>query len=148
VVHDRTLQYASVFGNDVHFAPELGVTVNIDSDASHGTVDLAPDGTFTYMPEAGFVGTDTFTYTVNNGVYTSKPADVAIDVTNDPPYVADYLNAPWQNTVSGADGDGDPISYVLVEGPDAGTGDFSLNEDTGEYVFEPGADFKGYARFI
>lgn len=35
---------------------------------SHGTVAVNADGTFTYQPESGFQGTDTFTYTVTDAV--------------------------------------------------------------------------------
>ncbi|MGI8330097.1 esterase-like activity of phytase family protein [Actinomadura scrupuli] len=33
------------------------------SDPANGTVTVAPDGSFTYVPQAGFTGDDTFTYT-------------------------------------------------------------------------------------
>jgi len=34
----------------------------------HGTLTLTPDGSFTYTPAAGYVGSDTFTYTVSDAV--------------------------------------------------------------------------------
>ena len=36
----------------------------------------------TYKPDAGFVGTDTFTYTVSDGVTTSEAAAVSITVVS------------------------------------------------------------------
>ena len=37
---------------------------------ANGTVTINPDGSITYMPNPGFVGTDTFTYTVTSGGVT------------------------------------------------------------------------------
>jgi hypothetical protein len=38
------------------------------TDPSHGSLVLNPDGSFNYVPQAGFTGADTFTYTITNGV--------------------------------------------------------------------------------
>ncbi|MBN2270318.1 MAG: tandem-95 repeat protein, partial [Sedimentisphaerales bacterium] len=48
--------------------------------ANGGTVTLNGDGTFTYTPPAGFSGTDTFLYYVNDGYGNSRPVEVIIDV--------------------------------------------------------------------
>jgi VCBS repeat-containing protein len=45
-----------------------------------GTVTLNADGSFTYTPPAGFVGTDTFTYQATDGALSSAPATVTISV--------------------------------------------------------------------
>lgn len=51
---------------------------------SDGTLvmDSSGDGGFQYTPDAGFVGTDTFTYTASDGTYTSSEATVTIDVVD------------------------------------------------------------------
>jgi hypothetical protein len=36
--------------------------------AAHGTVQMEPDGSFTYRPDPGFTGTDRFTYTATDAV--------------------------------------------------------------------------------
>ncbi len=67
-----------------------------DGDAIHaslatgpasGTVSLNADGSFTYTPNLGFNGTDSFTYIANDGALDSAPATVAITVNpvNDAP---------------------------------------------------------------
>lgn len=38
------------------------------TDPAHGSLTLKPDGAFEYVPQAGFAGTDSFTYTVSNAV--------------------------------------------------------------------------------
>ena len=42
---------------------------------------LAPDGGFTYTPDANFNGTDSFTYTASDGTAASNVATVTITVT-------------------------------------------------------------------
>ena len=44
------------------------LTVVNHSNPAHGTLNLSADGSFTYTAQPSFVGTDTFTYTVSNGV--------------------------------------------------------------------------------
>ena len=46
----------------------------------HGSLTLNGDGSLTYQPEAGFVGTDSFTYKVSDGKTESNVATVVIDV--------------------------------------------------------------------
>jgi len=57
----------------------LGIT-NL-TDPSWGTAFLNPDGTVTYTPYEGYVGTDSFTYTVTDGMVDSNVATVEITVT-------------------------------------------------------------------
>jgi VCBS repeat-containing protein len=49
---------------------------------SGGTVSMNPDGTFNYLPPVGFVGTDSFHYSVSDGSATSAAATVAIAMTD------------------------------------------------------------------
>ena len=57
------------------------------SGPSHGTLDLQPDGSFTYTPEPNWHGTDTFQYRAFDGDDYSEPATVTIVVAsvNDAP---------------------------------------------------------------
>ncbi|MBY5161740.1 Ig-like domain-containing protein [Salsipaludibacter albus] len=54
-----------------------------------GTAVVNADQTVTYTPDAGFAGTDSFTYRVSDGLDTSAPATVTVTVTAnwDPPVV-------------------------------------------------------------
>jgi len=56
-------------------------------DARHGLINLNPDGSFTYDPDPGFYGKDTFTYHVVDGAYVSNEATVTINVPS--PYHID-----------------------------------------------------------
>jgi VCBS repeat-containing protein/YD repeat-containing protein len=62
------------------------------SDPAHGTLTLNADGSFTYTPEAGYTGSDSFTYKANNGAKDSNTATVTINVVkgNWPLYLKPY----------------------------------------------------------
>ena len=60
--------------------------VNQNGGAAHGGVTMNPDGSFTYTPATGFVGTDQFTYQVTDPNVTSQ-AMVAVTVNHQSPVV-------------------------------------------------------------
>lgn len=58
-----------------------GGTWTFPSDPDYGTLRLGADGSFTYTPEAGFTGTDTFTYLAQDARgRSSSPATVTVTV--------------------------------------------------------------------
>ncbi len=61
--------------------------------AQHGTVVANSDGTATYTPVAGYLGSDAFTYTVSDGHGNTAVGNVAVTVTPIPPPVAGNGNA-------------------------------------------------------
>jgi len=89
--------YSTTAGTPLIVEAENGVLIN-DTDAdgdslvvetvgnpSNGTVQLNEDGSFTYTPNAGFVGTDSFTYQASDGTDTSEVTTVSITVESDAP---------------------------------------------------------------
>ena len=56
------------------------LTAVLDTDVSDGTLTLNADGSFTYVPDTGFVGTDSFTYHANDGTADSNIVTVTIEV--------------------------------------------------------------------
>ena len=57
-------------------------TAELTATATAGTVVVFPDGSFTYTPGAGFVGTDSFSYTLTDNLgYVSAPAPVTLMVS-------------------------------------------------------------------
>ena len=127
--HDRlaTVAAPGVLANDVTV---LSTTAILDSGTTHGTLNLAADGGYTYSPAAGFVGTDQFTYH-DFGVISSNSALVTITVTNAAPVAApdNYsANAGVTKSISppgvlnnDSDADGDSLSAELSSGPTHGT---------------------------
>ncbi len=67
------------------------LTAVLDRGPSHGTLNLAANGSFTYTPNANFHGTDSFAYHANDGSANSNIATVAIRVlsANDSATTAD-----------------------------------------------------------
>ena len=57
-----------VLANDCGEEP----TIVANTEPSHGSLELEPDGGLTYTPEAGFAGADSFTYTVADAVHAYK----------------------------------------------------------------------------
>ena len=57
------------------------LTVVSHSDPSHGTLALNSDGSFSYVPELTFAGTDSFTYVITDGDGGLSTATVSIVVT-------------------------------------------------------------------
>jgi len=51
------------------------------SDPANGSLVLNANGAFSYIPASGFAGTDSFTYTANDGTVNSSPATVTISVS-------------------------------------------------------------------
>jgi len=68
VVHGQTLiaPLPGVLSND-GFAGGPALTVSLVSDVSHGSLTLNSDGSFQYVPAAGFAGDDAFTYQATDG---------------------------------------------------------------------------------
>ncbi|EAZ91245.1 VCBS [Crocosphaera chwakensis CCY0110] len=65
-------------------------TIQIQTPAENGTVNIAENGTFIYTPKAGFVGTDTFTYILTDGNGTQTiPSTITVTVNNALPEIAD-----------------------------------------------------------
>ena len=59
-----------------------GCTFTIVSGPSHGTVELAEDGTFTYTPTTGYQGTDTFSYKVcQSAPYAGNCSTATVTIT-------------------------------------------------------------------
>lgn len=88
----------------------------------HGTLSpISGTGNVTYTPSGSYVGTDSFSFKVNDGFsLDSNVATVSIDVTDTAPVstsqsVSTHLNAPVNITLAGSDADSDALSYVVTQ---------------------------------
>ena len=69
------------------------LTVVLVNSVTHGSLSLNANGSFSYVPNTNYNGSDSFTYAVNDGTVTGNNATVTINITpvNDPPIaVNDY----------------------------------------------------------
>lgn len=76
---DLTILAPGILANDYDVEGDV-LTVILLTNVSKGTLTLNPDGSFTYKPELGFSGIDTFTYIANDGAADSNIATVTIEV--------------------------------------------------------------------
>ena len=67
---------AGLLANDLATAGTL-IAENFSSPA-HGTLNLVTDGSFTYTPDAGFIGNDTFSYTISDGMASAGATDTLV----------------------------------------------------------------------
>ncbi len=147
---------AGVLANDTDIDTALSaLTASLVSTVTHGTLTLNADGSFTYTPNTGFTGTDSFTYRVNDGSLNSGVATVSIAVTatvNTPPIASNDAftgneDTIISNNVLANDSDPDnhtPLSAALVAAPSSGS--LSLNPN-GTFTYTPTADFNGTDTF-
>ncbi|SDE08230.1 Ig-like domain-containing protein [Niabella drilacis] len=131
----------------------------------HGTVQVNPDGTITYKPDPGFVGTDIFTYTTceqpNGSPCGTAYVEVKVTPRAIPPDAPDgnivaaddYTQIKGGKTVTGnvKTNDSDPLdpsgnSLTVTTQNSNAYGSFSLASD-GTFTFSPAVDFSGTAVF-
>ncbi|GGG05039.1 hypothetical protein GCM10010924_37030 [Rhizobium wenxiniae] len=127
------------------------VTYGLGSQASHGTVTINPDGTYSYRPVAGYRGSDSFTYTVSDGQATSTyMVTISVGATNRPPVGSDANVTAFEDTPLNSrlpvatDADGDILTYGL--GAPAVHGTVTVNAD-GSYTYIPALNFNGTDTF-
>jgi beta-glucanase (GH16 family) len=88
--HSLTVNAANgVLANDLdENALTLSAVLAKNGGPSHGTLALSANGSFVYTPNAGFAGTDTFTYIASDSLSQSAATTVSIDVAAHPPAVS------------------------------------------------------------
>jgi uncharacterized protein YhjY with autotransporter beta-barrel domain len=125
-----------VLANDVS-GDGSPLTINSASQPANGSVIFPAGASVTYTPNAGFVGQDTFTYTVTNDL-GSDTATVTVDVAappNQPPQALDdeIITLSYQPVVLNAllndsDPDGDPLTIIAIpQPPQSGTAAISAD---------------------
>ena len=150
VVHDRKLHVdrPGVLANDID-ADGDHLEARLVKGTAHGHLDLNHDGSFTYEPDHGYTGPDSFTYQAHDGTIGVATV-VTFTVTN----VAPLGHNDHFTTKEGVkiqvdrpgvlknddDADGDHLRAKLVSGPDHGKLDL---HDEGEFSYEPAQGFSG-----
>ena len=129
------------------------LTAHSLSGPSNGIVNLNPDGSLTYTPNANFNGVDSFTYRASDGLTYSGAATVSITVNpvNDDPVAQNYSNIMFFNQTltanlqsSVSDVDMDAFTLALVSGPAHGS---IVLQRNGSFVYTPQNDFQGTDTF-
>ncbi|MCQ4166746.1 Ig-like domain-containing protein [Tahibacter harae] len=158
-VADRTLVVPAAQGllandRDVD-SPLLEATVI--TPPQHGRVQSALDGSFSYLPDAGYLGSDEFRYQLDDGAGGLASAVVTIDVRrpNQPPTA---LNDSYSVAGGGVlqvaaaqgllrndrDPDGEALRAELALAPGHGSVDVAAD---GSFRYQPAAGFRGSDSF-
>jgi len=150
--HDRPtfIPAPGVLKNDLDL---LGSTTAIlTANPTHGTVDLNSDGSFTYEPDAGYLGTDVFRYKPSGllGLGTT----VTITITNTAPTAANDSYAATTGVeiqipapgILANDGDADGDSLTAVNVDESGNGSLNVSSNGG-FTFTSGGSFTGVRTF-
>jgi VCBS repeat-containing protein len=119
---------------------------------SHGDVVLNSDGSFSYSPDQGYVGADSFTYQAYDGANYSNTATVTIDISNVAPVTFDLALATKPNEsltgidliANAGDTDGDEIDITIVAGPSHGQ---VTQNQNGAWTYTPDTNWSGTDTF-
>ena len=147
----------AVLGNDFDLDGDT-LQVTGFSQASNGTVVETASGVFSYTPNSGFFGSDSFTYTISDGNGGTDTGTVSVTVNgpsnSSPVAVADSYAVDEDNVLTvgvaagvlanDSDVDGDPLTVSLLTGP--ANGSLTLNAD-GSFDYTPDANFNGADSF-
>ncbi|WDD99758.1 Ig-like domain-containing protein [Thalassomonas actiniarum] len=140
----------------------LQLQQSLIDNVDNGTLTIAGDGFFTYIPNGNFVGTDSFIYAIEDGRGGTAQASVTISVgaANSPPLAISDNYATDRNTplvadgneVNGVlandlDGDNDTLVVLLPLIEDVAHGELSITAD-GFFTYIPDDDFSGIDTFV
>ncbi|GAA4415460.1 hypothetical protein GCM10023187_45950 [Nibrella viscosa] len=154
---DKTLSIAApgFLINDIDLEGEALTATTLVDDVDHGTLTAFPNGSFTYTPTPGFVGTDSFQYRMKDASnHASEPITVTIEVrerSNRTPVGSNDIFGALKGTVlviaapgflaNDLDQDGDVISATtLVDDVDHGTLTAFPN---GSFTYTPSPGYTG-----
>lgn len=137
-------------------------TYTVVTGPAHGTIEIKPNGTYTYTPNPNFHGTDGFVYRASDGTLAdTAKVTITVNPVNDPPTavndgytIQEDSATPLSGNVitkvdasgdSDSDVEGDSLSVVAFTGR-AGHGNVVLNTD-GTFTYTPDADYSGSDSF-
>ncbi len=126
-----------------------GLSFAVSSGPLHGSLSGTAPG-LTYTPDPGYVGTDSFSFTVNDGEAVSSPAVVSILVNevNDAPTANDQSVSTDEDTalgitLTGSDPEGQALDFTILSAPSQG----SLSGTAPDLTYTPDANFNGSDSF-
>jgi alpha-tubulin suppressor-like RCC1 family protein len=147
VSEDAGAQAIDVLANDTDLDGG-SMTVVSKSNGAHGIVSIAGGGTsLTYLPDANYCGTDSFTYALNGG--STATVEVTVTCLDDPPTAIDDAATVAEDSGANAIGvlandtdiDGGPKS--IASKTEGGHGGVSITGGGGGLTYAPDANYCG-----
>ncbi|MEM6845430.1 MAG: Ig-like domain-containing protein [Bacteroidota bacterium] len=129
---------------------QFGSTVELVTNVENGSLELAPDGSFTYVPNVNFTGTDSFVYQLCSNDNPSVCVSATVTLNVQPPELA-AIPAAFQLDLGESqleesllpfvtDPAGEGLSFTILE--DVTQGELVLEED-GSFTYTPPEGFSG-----
>ncbi len=159
IEEEGTLTGLNLLDNDVDVdGDDLTINTTPVVNVVNGTLTIHADGTYTYTPEAGFNGTDSFVYEVCDNATPAQCAQATVTITvnpvNDAPIAVDNIGIVEEDgTLNGpnllandSDVDGDNLIINTTPIVDVENGTLTIHAD-GTYTYIPDADFNGTDSF-
>ncbi len=149
---DTVLISSNLLSNDSDLDGDT-LSISSVSQGSKGSVVNNGDGTITYTPSANVIGTDSFTYTVNDGNGGSDTASVSVlilPINDIPTAVNDTLITSEDVAVTGSltgndtDVEGDSLSISSIT---QGTNGSVTNNGNGTVTYTPSSNYNGTDSF-
>lgn len=144
-LNEDTLANITLTGSDAESAP---LTFTVLTTPTNGTF-IGSGTSYQYRPATNSHGADSFTFSVSDGLTSSLPATVSINIApvNDSPTVVDQtvrmrMNTSLNITLTGADIEGDNLTFVTGS-PANGV----LNGTGSNRVYTPTTGFTGADSF-
>ncbi len=124
------------------------------TNVSNGTLSPLTNGSFTYTPNAGFVGSDSFTYQASNGQETTNTATVTITVgassagavANNDSYTTSMNTTLTISASQGVMANDTGNKYGAYVAQSTTSGSLSLNTN-GSFTYTPNTGFVGSDSF-
>ncbi len=122
------------------------ISYQITSQPLSGTLSgTAPD--LIYTPNSDYIGSDSFTFNVSDGVLTSYDATISININAKPIALSQTLsttmNTPFDITLQGTDQEGSELIFDIVTGTTLGT----LTGSFPTLTYTPNANLTGSDSF-
>ncbi len=131
------------------------LTIASATNGTNGTADVAVDGlSILYMPNAGYNGSDSFTYTISDGNGGSATATISVTVTpvNDAPVANNDTATTDEDTAvtitplaNDTDVEGDTLT--IASATNGANGTVSVAVDNLSVTYTPAANYEGADSF-
>jgi hypothetical protein len=147
-----------VLVNDT-FGGSMDLSASLVTGPENGSLEIYPNGSFIYIPDVGYFGNDSFSYSASAGVQVSNIASVEITVighTNVPPMAVDDTFVTQKNQTlaisenegvlaNDADEESESLSASLIT--DVTNGELNFQSD-GSFQYIPAEGFSGIDSFV